>query len=107
MTNEYQLTAAGKELARGYEWRFSSDSYRQAWGYLFARARTLGLTYCKQFKRFYPPIPLRPALGDRVKLTSTGATGIVTEYRRFCVLVRLDQESRDVEVSAEYLIKIG
>lgn len=107
MTHETQLTTAGKELARGYEWPFSGDSYRQAWGYLFARSRQLGLVYCKHFKRFDKPIPPRPAIGDRVKLTSTGATGIVKGYSRFYVLVRIEEEQREVEVSSDYLLKIG
>ncbi len=106
LTEDHQLTAAGKDLVRAYEWKFVGDSYRQAWGYLFSRARQLGLTYCKHFKRFYKPLPPKPAIGDRVRLTSTGATGIVTGYSRFDVLVSLDNEKREVEVSTEYLEKI-
>lgn len=106
MTEETQLTAAGKDLVRAYEWKFVGDSYRKAWGYLFARARLLGLTYCKHFKRFYKPLPPKPAIGDRVKLTSTGATGTVTGYRRFDVLVHIDNGQREAEVSPQYLVKI-
>ncbi len=106
MTEENQLTVAGKDLVRAYEWKFVGDSYRQAWGYLFARARHLGLTYCKHFKRFYKPLPPKPAIGDRVKLTSTGAIGTVTGYSRFDVLVSIDNEQREAEVSTEFLLKI-
>lgn len=106
MTQDHQLTTAGKELVKAGEWMFVGDSYRQAWGHLFSRARQLGLTYCKRFKWFYKPLPPKPAIGDRVKLTSTGATGIVTGYSRFDVRVRLDNETREAEVSTEYLEKI-
>lgn len=106
MTEETQLTVAGEDLARAYEWKFVGDSYRKAWGYLFARARHLGLTYCKHFKRFYKPLPPKPAIGDRVKLTSTGAIGTVTGYSRFDVLVSIDNEQREAEVSTEFLLKI-
>jgi hypothetical protein len=106
MTADHQLTAAGKDLVKAYEWKFVGDSYRQAWGYLFARARLLGLTYCKHFKRFYKPLPPKPAIGDRVKLIVTGASGIVTGYNRFDLLVRIDNEERETEVSPQYLAKI-
>ena len=103
---DYQLTQMGKDLACGVKWKFEGNSYRQAWGYLFSRARQLGLTYCKHFKRFYKPLPPKPAVGDRVRLTSTGATGTVTGYSRFAVLVSIDKEKREVEVSVEYLEKL-
>lgn len=106
MTEDHQLTEAGKDLVRAYEWKFVGDSYSQAWGYLFSRARQLGLTYCKRFKRFYKPLPPKPAIGDRVRLTSTGATGTVTGYSRFDVLVSLDNEKREAKISSEYLEKI-
>jgi hypothetical protein len=106
MTHENQLTTAGKELAKGFEWPFSGDTYRQAWGYLFVRSRQLGLVYCKHFKRFDKPIPPRPAIGDWVKLTSIGAIGIVAGYSRFHVLVLIEEEQREVEVSSDYLLKI-
>lgn len=106
MTADHQLTVAGKDLVKAHEWKFVGDSYRQAWGYLFARARLLGLTYCKHFKRFYEPLPQKPAIGDRVKLIVTGDTGIVTGYSRFDVLVRIDDEQREAEVSPQYLAKI-
>lgn len=106
MTEDHRLTEAGKDLVRAYQWKFVGDSYRQAWGYLFSRARQLGLTYCKHFKRFYKPLPPKPAIGDRVRLTSTGATGTVTGYSRFDVLVSLDNEKREAEVSTEYIEKI-
>ena len=106
MTREHQLTEAGKDLVKAYEWKFIGDDYRRAWGYLFVRARQLGLTYCKQFKRFYKSLPPKPAIGDRVKLTSIGATGIVTGYSRFDIMVSIDNENREVEVSVEYLEKL-
>lgn len=106
MTEDYQLTAASKDLVKGYEWNYVGDSYRQAWGYLFARARQLGLMYCKHFKRFYKPLPPKPAIGDRVKLIVTGATGTVTGYNRFDVLVRIDNEQREAEISPQFLAKI-
>lgn len=106
LTKENQLTTAGKDLVNAYEWKFVGDSYRQAWNCLFSRARQLGLTYCKNFKRFYKPLPPKPAIGDRVKLTSTGATGTVSGYSRFNVFVSLDNERREAEVSADYLEKI-
>lgn len=88
------------------EWKFVGDDYRLAWGYLFNRARQLGLTYCKHFKRFYKPLPPKPSIGDRVRLTSTGATGTVTGYRLFNVMVSIDNEQREAEVSVEYLEKV-
>lgn len=103
ITNDNQLTVAGKGLVKAYEWKFVGDEYRQAWKYLFKRAGQLGLSYCKHFKRFYKPLPQKPAIGERVRLTSTGATGIVTGYSRFHVMVRIDQEQREAEVSVEYL----
>ena len=106
MTADHQLTAASKDLVKACEWKFVGDSYRQAWGYLFARAGVLGLTYSKHFKRFYKPLPAKPAIGDRVKLIVTGATGIVTGYHRFDMLVRIDDEEREAEVSPQYLAKI-
>ncbi|MCK8495558.1 MULTISPECIES: hypothetical protein [Spirosoma] len=106
MTEDNQLTVAGKDLVKGYYWKFAGEEYRLAWRYLFNRAGQLGLTYCKHFKRFYKPLPPKPAVGDRVRLTSTGATGIVTGYSRFNVTVSIDQEQREAEVSVEYLEKI-
>ncbi|MCX6212835.1 hypothetical protein [Spirosoma sp.] len=106
MNKDNQLTVAGKDLVKGYEWKFAGEEYWQAWRYLFNRAGQLGLTYCKHFKRFYKPLPPKPAIGDRVRLTSTGSTGIVTGYSRFNVIVNIDQEQREAEVSVEYLEKI-
>ena len=106
ITQENQLTIAGKDLVVASEWKFVGDDYRLAWGYLFNRARQLGLTYCKHFKRFYKPLPPKPAIGDRVRLTSTGATGTVTGYRLFTVRVSIDNEQCEAEVSVEYLEKV-
>lgn len=97
------LTAAGKALVQGIEWSFQGDDYNVAWKLLFTRARQLGIQYCKHFKRFYKPLPPKPNLGDKVLLTRIRATGVVTGFRRFDVVVTLDSDRREVEVSRGFL----
>lgn len=106
MTQEHQLTQEGKLLVNGREWTFAGDDYRRAWGILFDRARQLNLRYCKHFKRFYKPLPPKPSVGDRVRLTGINATGVVTGYERFDIRVQIDGRRNDVIVGVEYLEKL-
>lgn len=106
VTQEHQLTQAGKALVNGHEWTFTGDNYRRAWGILFDRARQLNLRYCKHFKRFYKPLPPKPLIGDRVRLTSIDATGVITGYDRFDIRVQIDGRRYDVIVGVEYLVKL-
>lgn len=103
LQDEYMLTTAGKALVRCTEWSFQGNDYNAAWQLLFTRARQLGVRYCKHFKRFYKPLPPKPNLGDKVLLTRIRASGVVTGFRRFDILVTLDSDGREIEVSREFL----